>query len=435
MKMSISRTLLLLFAAGVSARAGSGGPTFARDVLPIVQKRCQNCHVSGEVAPMAFVSYADVRPWAKAIREAVLRRTMPPWHADPSAGPHFANDRSLTAEERNTIVAWVDGGAREGTPIPYPIPAARPEGWRLGVPDWKVRIPEFTIPAKGTIEYTYIIVPLGLTEGKWVRAAEYKVEQRSVIHHINAFVRVPGSPFFRNYETGKYFVPTADERLVSEQPGPNRRQFILGYEPGYAPKPWGEGRAKFFPPGSDLVLELHYTTSGKALVDHSEFGLYFATEPPREQVYSTGAVNQSIVIPPGDPDYQSEAELTFAKDATLLSMQPHMHLRGKAMEYRLIRPNGESEILLKVPRYDFNWQTTYYLENPVRIPAGSRLHCTAHFDNSANNPANPDPAKTIRWGDQSWEEMHIGFLEICFPAETDPLSILARPKKEERKLP
>src|SRR5690242_13024477 len=159
MKMAISRTLLLLLAAVVPACAGSGGPTFARDVLPIVQKRCQNCHMSGEVAPMAFVSYADVRPWAKAIREAVLRRTMPPWHADPSAGPHFANDRSLTAEERNTIVAWVDGGAREGTPIPYPIPAARPEGWRLGVPDWKVRIPEFTIPAKGTIEYTYIIVP------------------------------------------------------------------------------------------------------------------------------------------------------------------------------------------------------------------------------------------------------------------------------------
>jgi hypothetical protein len=278
-------------------------------------------------------------------------------------------------------------------------------------------------------------VPLDLTEGKWVRAVEYKVGQRSVIHHINAFVRIPGSPFFRNYEPGKYFVPTADERLVSERPGPARRQFILGYEPGYAPRPWGEGRAKWFAVGSDLVLELHYTASGKALTDRSEFGLYFAPEPPREQVYSTGVVNQSIEIPPGDPDYRSDADLTFAKDATLLSMQPHMHLRGKAMEYRLIRPDGESEILLTVPRYDFNWQTTYYLERPVKVPAGSRIHCTAHFDNSANNPANPDPAKTVRWGDQSWEEMHIGFLEIFFDAATDPLSVLRPPKPADRKLP
>jgi hypothetical protein len=412
------------------AGAADDSPTFARDVLPIIQKRCQNCHVSGEVAPMTFVTYADVRPWAKAIREAVLRRTMPPWHADPTASQRFANDRSLPDEERKTLVAWVDGGAPEGTPVPYPTPSPRQNGWKLGPPDWKIRIPEFSIPAKGTVEYTYIILPMGLTEDKWVRAAEYNVEQRSLVHHINAFVRIPGSPFFRNYEPNRYFVPTGDERLVSERRGTFRRQFILGYEPGYNPRPWGDGRAKLVPAGSDLVLELHYTANGRAALDHTEFGLYFAPEPPRQRVYTTGAVNQSIEIPAGVSDYRSDAELVFAKDAVLLSMQPHMHLRGKAMEFRLVRPDGSTEPLLAVPRYDFNWQTTYFLEKPVPVAAGSRIECAAHFDNSTNNPANPDPAKTVRWGDQSWEEMHIGFMDIAFDASIDPTTVFQAPKKE-----
>jgi hypothetical protein len=352
---------------------------------------------------------------------------MPPWHADPAHGKRFSNDRSLTGEERNTIIAWVDGGAKEGAAVSYTSPAIQPRGWKLGTPDWTVRIPEFSVPAKGTVEYTYIILPTGFTEDKWVRAAEYNVEQRSVIHHINSFVRVPGATFFSNYQPGKYFVPTANERLVSSS-GAGRRQFILGYEPGYAPKPWGEGRAIFVPAGSDLVLELHYTASGKAALDHTEFGLYFATEPPAERVYTTGALNESIQIPAGDGAYRSDAEVTFAKDVKLISMQPHMHLRGKSMEYSVIYPSGETEVLLSVPRYDFNWQTTYRLEKPVLIPAGSKIHSTAYFDNSVNNRYNPDASKAVRWGDQSWEEMHIGFMEVCFEAHTNPLSVIVPPK-------
>lgn len=427
---------MVRFAILAIAVAALGAQTFSEDVYGIVRARCQSCHQEGEIAPMAFTSYADTRPWAKAIRESVLRRTMPPWHADKRSTLTFHNDRSLSETEIKRIVAWVDGGAIEGRKREYPKPVPRESQWKLGKPDVVLRIPGFKVPARGDVPYTFVIRSLNLATDRWIRAAEFRVDKRAVVHHMNAFVRPQGSSYLEGLERDQFIVPTLTQRRVG-RPGEGvfqRRELLLGYEPGYFPIPWRSDQGKLVRAGSDIVFEIHYTANGTEQIDNSEFGIYYADQPPRERVLSTQTQDMEIVIPAGDSNYKSSASITFAQPVKLISLQPHMHLRGKAMEIRARYPDGRVETLLDVPRYSFNWQTTYFLKEPKLLPAGCTIESTAAFDNSPNNPYNPDPDRNVRWGDQSWEEMHIGFMEIAFDAKMNAEKIIDPAAKErERK--
>ena len=416
-------TLLALLAAGPK--------TFSRDVWPILEARCVSCHQAGEIAPMAFTSYAQTRPWAAAIRETVLSRKMPPWHAAPGAHA-FRNDRSLSRSEIETIAAWAAGGAPEGDPLPPYQPPVRARGWVLGAPDKVVAIPGFAVPKTGPLPYSFLIVPLHFDQDTWVRAAEFRIDQRAVIHHINAFIRPPGSSFLAGFPVGQIFVPTVSERGKKREGERvfDRRQLLLGYEPGYAPMPWLEDGAKLIPAGSDLIFEMHYNPNGTEVTDRSELAFYFSKTPPAERVIAIDTLRDlDLRIPPGDRDYHSKATMTLARPARLLSIQPHMHLRGKSMAIRAIYPDGTTTGLLDVPKYDFQWQTTYVLQQPLELPAGTVLESIAGFDNSPGNPFNPDPNDTVKWGDQTFNEMHIAFLELVIEAKGDPDSLFrSQPK-------
>ena len=394
-----------------------------RDVQPVVERRCVQCHQAGEVAPMAFTSYRQVRPFAKAIRQAVLQKTMPPWHATP--GSHqWRNDRSLTQQEVTTLVAWVDAGALEGSPLISPVRISKhQDGWKLGKPDRVVKVPGFDVPKSGQLQYSFLIVPLNLSKDTWVRAAEFRIDQRSLVHHINAFVRPAGSSYLAGFPVGEIFSPTVAQRgkRRPEERVFDRRQLILGYEPGYEAMPWLEQGAKLIPAGSDLILEMHYNPNGQPAIDHSEFGLYFADQAPQLRVLAIDTLRDlDFVIPPKNGSFDSHATMTLARPARLLSVQPHMHVRGKSMLVVAVYPDGKKETLIDVPRYDFNWQTTYVLTKPLDLPVGTRLESTAAFDNSPNNRFNPDPAAVVKWGDQTTDEMHIAFLELVIEASGDP---------------
>lgn len=413
------RNLAILVLAGVAAWAA---PEYHGAVRPILEKRCVGCHRPGEIGPMPLTSYAETRPWAKALKAAIARGTMPPWHADPARSVPFHNDRSLTAAERKILVDWVDAGAPEGKPAAGVTAGAERGGWHLGKPDLVIRVPKFAVPAAGTIEYTFLVSPTNLPEAKWIAAAEWKIDKRAVVHHINAFVRPKGSSYVADAPAGQFFVATKASRGARrpDEREADRRELLLGYEPGYRPQPWGEGRAKLLPKGADIVFEMHYTASGKAVEDESELGIYFAKTAPRERVLTITPADSAFAIPPGDGNFASSTAATLKRELTLLSMQPHMHLRGKSYRIAARYPDGRVENLIDVPRYDFNWQTTYFLAQPKKLPAGTVLECLAHFDNSPNNKYNPDPKQTVRWGDQSWEEMNIGFMEVVFPVGVDP---------------
>ena len=402
----------------VCSFAASAAPNavvaFNKDVLPILQKRCQDCHRRGEAAPMALMNYQDVRPWAKSIREAVLTKKMPPWFADPNVG-HFSNDRSLSQAEIDTIVGWVDGGTNEGDAKDAPPPRTFTEGWNIGKPDLILQMPNaFHVPSSGQIEYQYVVIPTGLTEDKWVSKVEVRPEARSVMHHVIVFVREPGSKWLADAKPGEVFVP------VRGSAG-GGLSGLGGYVPGQAFAPEGTPhRATLLKAGSDLVFQLHYTANGKPASDRTRVGLFFTKEPPAEKV-TGGAVPQfHIAIPPGDPNYKVVGTMTMEHDCDLISMMPHAHVRGKSFEYKITRPNGESEVILSVPHYDFNWQLTYFPAKPIHLPKGTKLEVTAYYDNSPNNPYNPDPTKEVHWGEQTWEEMMMGYFNVAVDASQLP---------------
>src|SRR6266566_182072 len=424
---AISRWAALLAGGTLCLSASDSPKTFSRDVWPILERRCVSCHQSGEIAPMALTSYKQVRPWAGAIREAVLSHKMPPWHAAPESAHSFRNDRSLTKAELEAIVAWVDSGSSEGDPVREYAGRPREHGWKLGKPDLVIQVPGFQVPKIGPSPYSFLIVPKHFDRDTWVRAAEFRIDQRAVIHHINAFVRSPGSSYLAGFPENRIFVPTLADR-AKKRAGERifeRRQLLLGYEPGYAPMPWLDGGAKLIKAGSDIVFEMHYNPNGKEVTDYSEFALYFASAAPSKRVLAIDTLRDlDFTIPPRDGNCQSKATMTLASPAQLLSFQPHMHVRGKSMEVRAIYPDGRTEKLLSVPKYDFNWQTTYALARPLDLPAGTRLESIAGFDNSVNNAFNPDPGATVKWGDQTTEEMHIAFLELVIDAGADPDGLL-----------
>jgi hypothetical protein len=428
---SVIRILALGIAAAALLPAATTKVTFYQDVLPVLQKNCQNCHRPGESAPMSLLTYAEARPWAKAMKQAVLSRKMPPWFADAKHGS-WANDRSLAEADRNVLIAWADSGAREGDSKHAPAPLRFTEGWTIGKPDTVFEMPAAAeVPAQGTIEYQYIVVPTGFTEDKWVQTAEARPGNRALVHHIIAFVREPGSKWMRDAQPGVPFIPQKKKDDNGRQVGGENSfggEFLVGYAPGTVPETLAPGQAKLIKAGSDIVFQMHYTANGKAGSDRSRLGLIFAKEPPKERVFMLAVGTQKFVIPAGADNHRVDASMTLHADTTLVSLLPHMHLRGKAFEYRAVYPTGETEVLLSVPKYDFNWQLSYYPTVKKVLPKGTKIEATAFYDNSANNPANPDPKSEVRYGDQSWEEMMFGFFDVAFDASMNPRDVMRERK-------
>jgi len=373
--------------------------TYHKHVSRIVQEKCQDCHRPGEAAPFALLTYKQARGWADMIREVVEAGQMPPWHADAPPG-HFANDRRLSAEQKKTILAWVDQGCPEGDPKDAPPPRAFKEGWRLGrEPDVVLTMNKpVDVPAQylyGLAGMPYQYVPVGepFKEDTWVQAAEVRPDFRSALHHVIAFVVPPGQTIMD---------------VAGEDFG---RHMLAAYVPGDQPVVYPEGLAKLVPKGSQIVFELHYTPNGKAGRDRSSIGLVLAKKPPQMAATTDAIFTEKFAIPPGADGHVVKAARTYDRPVTLIALTPHMHLRGKSFRYELVTPDGKREVLLNVPRWDFNWQVSYLLAKPRALLAGSRIECTAWYDNSAANPVNPDPTARVRWGNMTWEEMMIGFVE------------------------
>jgi hypothetical protein len=375
------------------ASGATSAPTFSRDVAPILYNHCVECHRQGEAAPMAFTSYAEIRPWAKAIKQAVLSRKMPPWLADPHFGA-FRNDRRLSEDEIATVSAWVDSGAPEGDPKQTPKLPEFETGWRIGKPDAVFDIgTDYDVPADGVVAYKYFTIPTNFTQDKWVEAAEVRPGQRQAIHHILAFIVEPHG---------------------GNGPG-DAGNILVGYAPGENPLKLVPGTAVLVKAGSSIRFQVHYTPNGKAAKDRSYIGVRFAKEPPTHRAIRGMSVNPMLRIPPNDPNYEVRSSYTVPRDITLDSLMPHMHLRGKDFQYTLVYPDGRREIVLNVPKYDFNWQLLYQLKSPMVLPKGTRIDCVAHYDNSPNNKYNPDPTEEVHWGDQTFEEMMIGFFTYTIP--------------------
>ncbi len=370
-----------------------GPVTFASAAAKIVQEKCQSCHRPGQVAPFSLTSYDEVRKHSAMIREVVDDRRMPPWHADPRHGA-FANDRSLSAEERAKLLAWIDQGSPLGDPKDLPAAKTFPEGWSIGEPDVVFEIPEVqSIPAQGVMDYVRVRVPSNFKEDVWVRAAEAMPGDRSIVHHIIVYV---------------------DDHTKQRRLGLGGSH-LCGYAPGDMPSSYAEGTAKKVPAGSDFIFELHYTPDGRPHQDLSKLGLIFAKGPVTREAFTLPIAEGGFIIPPGEPNVPVTAAMTLPKEVRLLSFMPHMHVRGKDFKYVVTKPGGEPETLLSVPAYDFGWQSYYTLKEPMTLPAGTVIDCTAHYDNSAANPSNPDPTKTVRWGDQTFEEMMIGYIDVDLP--------------------
>lgn len=416
--------MFFLLLAVTATSAYSANVTFHKDVAPVLQKNCQGCHRPGEAAPMSFLTYQETRPWAKAIREAVLAKRMPPWFADPHTGK-WANDRRLSQADTATLLAWADSGAREGDPKDAPKPVEWMEGWGIGKPDLEVRMPaDYEVPASGTIDYQYIVLPTGLTEDKWVQIAEARPGNRAVVHHIIAFIREPGSKWLAGAKPGVPYVP-------KKGGGGDRGQgeWLVGFAPGVPPEKLKPGQARLLKAGSDLVLQMHYTANGKPATDRSSIGMIFAKEPVKQRVVTAAVTTTRFAIPPGAAHHEVKASMTMHADSEWITLLPHMHLRGKAFEYRFIYPTGESEVALRVPRYDFNWQLWYEFAEPKKLPKGTRVEVTGVFDNSPNNKHNPAPEKEVRWGEQSWEEMMMGFFAAAIDVNMSPEDLLREKKR------
>ncbi len=376
-----------------------GAVTYAKQVSRILQKNCQECHRPGQMGPMALSTYDDAVSWAEMIREVVSERRMPPWYADPKHGK-WINDRRLTKADREALLAWVDDGTPRGDDKDLPAARKFPEGWTIGTPDVIFKLPKpFTVPAKapkGGVSYRYVVVPTNFKEDKWVERAEARPGAAEVVHHILVFIAEPG------------------KRIDPGRPGAT----LVGTAPGEMPLLLKPGMAKKVAAGSRLIFQMHYTPNGKEQVDQSMIGLIFAKKPPTQRVLTLPIHDGWFMarfksIPAGAENHKMECTHVFKQDVRITAFMPHMHLRGKDFLFEAIHPDGRREVLLSVPRYNFNWQGIYNAAEPIKLAKGSKLRCVAHFDNSAKNPSNPDPTISVTWGDQTWEEMMVGWIDYC----------------------
>jgi hypothetical protein len=467
MTRTIFAAATLCAAVGAAARlqAQSGatrpaaGPTFSKDVAPIFYQNCTNCHRSGEIGPMSLLTYRDARPWAKSIAAKVAAGTMPPWHADPASG-EFVNDRRLTDADKETILKWANAGAPEGDPTDLPPPPQYTEGWQVGRPDVIFALGEdYPVPATGMIEYKYFEVPTNFTEDKWVQAFEVRPGDPSVVHHVIVFARTPARPGSEKPADGDTASPDPNTRgganaQGTTAPAPRRQSpftfapgmeepkneaveaakrapnndrpaprggpgaFVAAFAPGQAVRKYEEGTAIKIPAEATLVFQMHYTASGKATKDRSQVGFVFAKQPPRQEVIIAALQNANFTLPAGAPDARVDAEMTLNRDVTIWSMLPHTHVRGKRWHLEATYPDGRTQTILDVPKYDFNWQTDYVFKQPLKLPKGTKVHTTAWYDNSAANKSNPDPTVDVHWGDQTWQEMQ--FTAFAFSLDSSP---------------
>jgi len=446
--LAITGLFLLPASQADTTKSSSKQITFTKDVAPIFFKQCAECHHPGEAAPFSVMSYKDVRPWAKSIKEKVVKREMPPWHADPHV-QEFKNDRRMTQAEIDTITAWVDQGASEGALLDLPPAPAFADGWNIGKPDIVIAMPEeYTLAANGPDEIQYFEADPGFKEDKYVMMAEARPGNRQIVHHLIAFIRPPkeGKPapkltpeelkkmreeFERDsvfYQDGtltkvKMDAPVYDDGCSLPSGGsgfkrdgsgsdPNQNALLVGFAPGMPVAKWGQGMVKKIPAGSKIVFQMHYSKAANSVQkDRSMVGLVLAKGPMEKMVVTHPVSNNYFKIPAGAEKHRVTACWTTDHEITLINAMPHMHLRGKAMEFKVVYPNGKNEVVLNVPNYDFGWQTVYYYKKPITVPKGSKFVVTAIFDNSAKNKFNPDPKVDIRWGDPTYEDMMIGWLE------------------------
>jgi peroxiredoxin len=403
MKVTVASTSVAGCIIGRVQKTRENGPvTFTKHIAPLLQHHCQSCHRPGQIGPMPLIQYDDVVSWSAMIKEVVTDGRMPPWYADPKHGK-FSNDRSMPREQREQLLAWIDGGMAKGDVKDQPPPANFPEGWQIGKPDVVLNLPDFDVPAempKFGIKYQYSSVDLKFDEDKWVERAEARAGAPEVVHHILAFIVPPGEKFF---------------------PGNPTTPVLTGMAPGESPLVLPRGMAKLVPKGSRVHFQIHYTPNGRAQKDSSSIALVFAKQPPEKMVITRPVYNQMFAIPPGAENHEVQSSYSFKKDGYIISMMPHMHLRGKDFLVKTVREDGKTETVLSVPRFNFNWQSIYRPVEPIPMPKGSKVMCVAHYDNSRNNPSNPNPREFVLWGDQTWQEMMIGWMDFAFdmPKEGD----------------
>lgn len=378
--------------------------TYHGRISRLIQTHCGGCHFEGGVGPFSLETYEAVVGHAAMIRKQVEKGQMPPWFSAPIPGEvhgKWVNDRTLPEEDRKDLLAWLAGDRAEGNPAEAPLPIRREGEWAIGKPDAVYALPNAVkIPADGVMAYEYAFVDTDQADERWIQALEIRPTVAAAVHHVLVWVVPPGGKKGRGEAT-------ADE--ISG--------FFAAYVPGNAHRVFPEGFGKSLPAGATLKFQIHYTPFGKATNDQMRIAFRFAKEKPRHQVHVVGIANPGIRIPAGAANHEEWAALPVPREARILSFLPHMHVRGKAFRYEVMTPGGESQVVLEVPRYDFNWQLSYQLSEPIRLEKGSRLRATAWFDNSTGNPANPDPKKNVRWGNQTFEEMMIGYLEYYLPGE------------------
>ena len=451
--IALATTGLIAVTRGAnSGSAHKDGVTFSKDVAPIFYQHCSECHRPSSIGPFSVLTYKDVLPWAESIREKVSAREMPPWHADSRYG-EFLNDRRLSKEDIETIVAWVAEGAKQGNPDDLPTPPRYVPGWNIGKPDYVLAMSEpYTVAAHAPDSYVYVTFPTRFKEDRWVQAAEILPGNPEIVHHVIAHVITPQAPsggvkrisaefpqadtepsiFYKEGSLSrvKMDAPVIDDganapnggSLFKGRTGEGAGEYsvlLASYAPGKGPDVYPPGTAKLIPAGSTIILQIHYSsfhgTIETAQQDRTIVGLIFAKETPARRAVTFTVPNHFFKIPPGAANHKVTAAYTFDRDVQLISYMPHMHLRGKDMKYEVVFPDGRRQTLLWVPKFEFDWQTVYRLKNPIMIPRGSRIIVTAHFDNSARNKHNPDPTKAVRWGDPSYDEMMIGWLEYVVP--------------------
>jgi len=367
-----------------------GEVTWSGQIASLVHTKCSGCHHPQTAAPFSLLTYEQAADWAGMIREVVQQRRMPPWHADPRFGD-FSDERRLTQAELDLLLAWLDDGLPRGDQAGEPVAPEYPDGWRIGQPDVVFQLPEeVTIPAQGVVPYLYFETPTGFEEDVWIEAAEARPGNRQAVHHIILYYKLPNQKGRRGF----------------------RDNWIDGAAPGNTPLLFPAGVGRKIPAGATLVWEMHYTATGKEEQDRSQYAFRLHKQRPEREARMIPVTNNRFRIPAGDPNHRVVSSFRLPFAAEVLGFAPHMHLRGKDFEYQARYPDGRTEVLMSMPQYDFNWQSGYSLKVPRRLPPGTVIECTAHFDNSAGNPHNPNPKTTVQWGDQTWQEMMIGFIDI-----------------------